>query len=235
VRRVIGNISFSEAKFCGNWQRLPSELETTQHFANRTTTAERRVRRQRARPSEICYQRDRIVLIFDSMRFSHISFRVLAIAQSLGIAACSVIQIPTSSPQPSPSAADPSTPARETADSTPNATAPNAITQTARLIPTEPLSPTPIRIRVADLPQPYATGSASRSPNVISVPANPRLQVPQGFTVNLFADGLDRPRWLALTPDGDVLVRARATRLHLCHLIQPIDRSDITKILSRAF
>lgn len=30
--------------------------------------------------------------------------------------------------------------------------------------------------------------------------------MPEGFTVNVFAEGLDRPRWLALTPSGEVLV-----------------------------
>jgi glucose/arabinose dehydrogenase len=145
------------------------------------------------------------------MRFSQISFRVLAIAQSFGMVACSV-QAPIVSQPPSPSAAGASsTTARETA-----ATTPTALTPTARLIPTERLSPTAIRIQVADLPQPYATQSASRSPNVIPVPANPTLKVPQGFTVNLFAEGLDRPRWLALTPDGDVLVtETRQNRIQL--------------------
>ncbi len=74
------------------------------------------------------------------------------------------------------------------------------------LIATQPLSPEPIRVGLEDLPEPYATQSASRSPNVIPVPENPVLQVPDGFTVNVFAENLDRPRWLALTPEGDVLV-----------------------------
>lgn len=74
------------------------------------------------------------------------------------------------------------------------------------LIQTTPLSPSPIQITVADLPQPFATDSASKSPNVVAIPADPVLQVPEGFTVNVYAEGLDRPRWLALTPEGDVLV-----------------------------
>lgn len=129
------------------------------------------------------------------MRFSQVCLRALAIAQSLGIAACS-LQTPISSPQPSiPKTISPSPTARDTVASA-----------QVQLIPTERLSPTPIQIQVADLPQPYATESASRSPNVIPVPANPTLQVPEGFVVNLFAERLDRPRWLALTPSGDVLV-----------------------------
>lgn len=78
--------------------------------------------------------------------------------------------------------------------------------QPAKPIRTEALSAEPIRITPADLPQPFATDSASKSPNVVDIPADPVLQVPAGFTVNVFAEGLEQPRWLALTPEGDVLV-----------------------------
>lgn len=74
------------------------------------------------------------------------------------------------------------------------------------LIATTPLQPAPIKISLADLPQPYASSSASQSPQVVAIPQNPTLAVPPGFTVNVFAEGLDAPRWLALTPEGDVLV-----------------------------
>lgn len=84
------------------------------------------------------------------------------------------------------------------------------------LISTQPLTPSPIRIALADLPLPFATNSASKSPNVVPIPANPRLNVPAGFEVNVFAEGLDRPRWLALTPQGDVLVtETRQNRITL--------------------
>jgi glucose/arabinose dehydrogenase len=73
-------------------------------------------------------------------------------------------------------------------------------------IPTVPLTPESITISLADLPEPYASESASQSPNVVAPPADASLNVPEGFVVNVFAEGLDRPRWLALTPDGDVLV-----------------------------
>lgn len=73
-------------------------------------------------------------------------------------------------------------------------------------ITTTPLTPAPIRISLDDLPVPYASDSASQSPQVVPVPEDPSLSVPAGFTVNVFAEGLDRPRWLALTPAGDVLV-----------------------------
>jgi glucose/arabinose dehydrogenase len=76
----------------------------------------------------------------------------------------------------------------------------------ASRVATQPLTPAPIRIGLANLPQPYATSSASKSPQVSPIPSNPTLKVPAGFEINIFAEGLSRPRWLALTPNGDVLV-----------------------------
>ncbi len=73
-------------------------------------------------------------------------------------------------------------------------------------IPTNLLTPEPINIALTGLPEPYASESASQSPNVIPPPADATFNVPEGFAVNVFAEGLDRPRWLALTPEGDVLV-----------------------------
>jgi glucose/arabinose dehydrogenase len=79
-------------------------------------------------------------------------------------------------------------------------------TQPKNIVRTEALSPTPIRINLKNLPAPFATESASKRPEVVPIPQNPMLRVPRGFTVNVFAEGLDAPRWLALTPSGDVLV-----------------------------
>ena len=81
-------------------------------------------------------------------------------------------------------------------------------------IPTMPLTPEPIRIRVTDLPEPFATNSARQGPTVVDPPADPVLRVPEGFRVNVWAEGLSRPRWLALTPEGDVLLaESRANRI----------------------
>ena len=84
------------------------------------------------------------------------------------------------------------------------------------IVRTEPLSPTPIRINLNNLPAPFATESASKSPEVVPIPQNPVLRVPPGFKVNVFAEGLNAPRWLALTPDGNVLVtETRQNRIRL--------------------
>jgi glucose/arabinose dehydrogenase len=76
----------------------------------------------------------------------------------------------------------------------------------------QPLKPTPIKVKISDLPPPFATGSAGQPPRIISMPGDPVLKVPVGFNVTVYAgelpDGepLNQPRWLALTPDGSVLV-----------------------------
>ncbi|CAF3292392.1 unnamed protein product [Rotaria sp. Silwood2] len=66
--------------------------------------------------------------------------------------------------------------------------------------------PRPIRVTVADLPRPYATSSASKGARVFPVPSNPRLYVPDGFTVKLYMSELTTPRYLIYTPTDDILV-----------------------------
>ncbi|MGB3510471.1 MAG: PQQ-dependent sugar dehydrogenase [Microcoleaceae cyanobacterium] len=73
-------------------------------------------------------------------------------------------------------------------------------------IQTEPLLSETIRISLEDLPPAFATESYSNPADIIPIPDNPILQVPEGFTVNVFAEDLDSPRWLGVTPTGDVLV-----------------------------
>ncbi|MGF1540376.1 MAG: PQQ-dependent sugar dehydrogenase [Pleurocapsa sp.] len=83
-------------------------------------------------------------------------------------------------------------------------------------ISTESFTPQPLKITLADLPEPYATESVSNPPKVISIPDNLLLQVPRGFTVNVFADNLPDVRWMSLTPDGDVLaVQSRQNKINL--------------------
>lgn len=103
-----------------------------------------------------------------------------------------------------------------------------APTSAATLIKTETLAPQPIKITAANLPRPYASSSASKSPNVIPVPSTPTLKVPAGFVVSVFAAGLDRPRWLALTPTGDVLVTE--TRRNRIQLLRDANKDGVAEV-----
>lgn len=107
---------------------------------------------------------------------------------------------------------------------------PTIAAQLGNVVRTQPLNPQPIRITLNDLPKPYATNSASKSPDVVSIPQNPTLRVPAGFTVNVYAQGLDAPRWLALTPTGDVLVtETRQNRIRLLRDTNGDGTADVNK------
>ncbi len=92
-------------------------------------------------------------------------------------------------------------------------------------ISTETLTPKPIKIQLEELPPPYASDSASQPPQVIPIPPQPTLKVPSGFQVNIYAEKLDNPRWLTLTPDGGVLVTE--TRQNRITLLQDTDNDGI--------
>jgi len=68
------------------------------------------------------------------------------------------------------------------------------------------LTPTPINLRVADLPKPYASQSLQRFSEVVARPANATLAVPEGFVIHTFADSLPNVRNMAIAPNGDVFV-----------------------------
>ena len=107
--------------------------------------------------------------------------------------------------------------------------------QSQNIVRTELLSPTPIRINLSNLPKPYASDSASKSPQVLPVPANPTLHVPSGFIVNVYADGMDAPRWLALTPKGEVLVtETKQNRIRLLRDTNGDGVADVKKTFASA-
>jgi len=56
------------------------------------------------------------------------------------------------------------------------------------------------------MPAPYVTSSAHRAPSVVQRPAGATLRVPSGFEVAQFAAGLEEPRTLRVSPNGDVFV-----------------------------
>lgn len=61
------------------------------------------------------------------------------------------------------------------------------------------------------LPQPYATKSTKNFAKVVDWEAGKMPVAPAGFTVSLFADSLEAPRWMYVAPNGDLFV-AQADR-----------------------
>jgi len=62
------------------------------------------------------------------------------------------------------------------------------------------------KITVADLPQPYATRSSNNGAELVARPENAWPVAPAGFKVELYAAGLDNPRWLRTAPNGDIFL-----------------------------
>ena len=61
------------------------------------------------------------------------------------------------------------------------------------------------------LPQPSTTEPAVKISNVIGWPEGRTPTAPSGFRVELYASGLDHPRWIYVLPNGDVLVAESST------------------------
>ena len=71
-----------------------------------------------------------------------------------------------------------------------------------------------ISVDPAVMSAPFATPSASNSPDAAPLPEGMPLRVPKGFHANRFADRLDYARWLAIAPNGDVfLAESRAGKI----------------------
>jgi glucose/arabinose dehydrogenase len=62
------------------------------------------------------------------------------------------------------------------------------------------------KITLADLPEPYGTESADNHPHLVPRPADAWPKALPGFTVNLYATGLQNPRLLRRAPNGDLFV-----------------------------
>jgi glucose/arabinose dehydrogenase len=62
------------------------------------------------------------------------------------------------------------------------------------------------KITVQDLPAPTSNVLSINLPRVARRPADARLQVPAGFKIDLYADGLRDPRFLLTAPNGDIFV-----------------------------
>ncbi|MFQ5985329.1 MAG: PQQ-dependent sugar dehydrogenase [Alphaproteobacteria bacterium] len=88
-------------------------------------------------------------------------------------------------------------------------------------------------ITVADLPPPGATPSVSNGPVAIARPAGATLQVPEGFRVNLFADGLEHPRSMVVAENGDVfLAESSAHRVTLLRDEDGDGRADLVTLFT---
>src|SRR5260370_31030618 len=69
-------------------------------------------------------------------------------------------------------------------------------------------------IRPGDLQKPGATPSVANAARVVPRPASATPQVPPGFKIELFAEGLYGPRIIRTAPNGDIfVVETRSVRV----------------------
>lgn len=69
------------------------------------------------------------------------------------------------------------------------------------------------------LPPPHATKSHLKFAKVVGWKKGEQPVAPAGFTVTLYADGFNNPRWVYQTPNGDVLVAETNTKHSLLEKI----------------
>ena len=68
-----------------------------------------------------------------------------------------------------------------------------------------------ISAQETSLPEPFATASVSKNSKIIGWPAGKTPIAPKGFTVTKYVDGLNSPRWMYTTPNGDLLIAESQT------------------------
>ncbi|HXY07126.1 MAG TPA: PQQ-dependent sugar dehydrogenase [Terriglobales bacterium] len=72
------------------------------------------------------------------------------------------------------------------------------------------------KITVKDLPAPNATPSSDNGPDIVPRPADVWPKAPQGFKVEQYATGLEKPRLMRTAPNGDIfLAESQAGRVRL--------------------
>jgi glucose/arabinose dehydrogenase len=69
------------------------------------------------------------------------------------------------------------------------------------------------------LPEPYHTKSASNAPVVVKRPDGAQLKLPAGFSIEEFASGFERPRYMIYGPSGEILLSDSARRGRVYSLV----------------
>lgn len=93
-----------------------------------------------------------------------------------------------------------------------------------------------IAIKPADLPPPYATPSVRNRSQPVARRDDRMPHVAAGFAVNIFAEGFEHARWLAVAPNGDVfLAEPRAGHIRLLRDADGDGRAEINRVFVAGF
>src|SRR6266550_12898 len=82
------------------------------------------------------------------------------------------------------------------------------------------------------LPPPFATPSSTNRPRVIPQPEGTQLHVPPGFTIELFAEGFEQPRYMTLGPSKEILLSD--SKGGTVYILKP-ERKKLIEKLDRPF
>jgi len=76
------------------------------------------------------------------------------------------------------------------------------------------------------LPPPYATPSADNGPHVIPRPAGAQLHVPAGFSVDVWAEDFERPRYMMQGPSGELILSDATEAPDGIVYVMPLNKAD---------
>ena len=82
-----------------------------------------------------------------------------------------------------------------------------------------------------ELPPPFHTESARNRPEVISRPDRAELRVPSGFTVEEHLSGFERPRFMMLGPENEILLADSGSREAKTGVVTALKDGSRTKLL----
>lgn len=86
-------------------------------------------------------------------------------------------------------------------------------------------------IRPEDLPKPGATPSSANVSHIVRRPPSVLPQVPAGFKIELFAEGLSGPRQMRVAPNGDIFVaETRSGRIRVLRAADGNSRPSTNEI-----
>jgi glucose/arabinose dehydrogenase len=81
------------------------------------------------------------------------------------------------------------------------------------------------------LPPPYATKAANNRPRVIPQPAGAKLQTPPGFKMEIWAEDFERPRFMILGPNNEVIMSDAAAKPHGTVYVFPPNSNQPKKLI----
>ena len=87
-----------------------------------------------------------------------------------------------------------------------------------------------VSVLVLQLPPPFATPWFRKPTRTVPMPDGHRLTAPAGFTVSIFADTLQLPRFMTLAPNGDVFVAEPFRNAATITVLRDADKNGVAEL-----